>query len=111
MLLLFHPSSGDSLFELASSNTNAWLVVHLGTMFFIPLLAAALYVVLSHFEGAAALIGRIALAVIAIVYLAFEMLVGIGVGLLVDTGAPEAVVDEYGDAGILAVIETVGSVA
>ncbi len=110
VLLLFHPA-GDSLFEAASSNTTAWLTVHLGTMIFIPLLATVLFVVLRRFDGTAALISRIALAVFAIVYLAFEMLVGIGVGLLVDTAAPEAVVDAYGDSSILAVIETVGSLA
>jgi hypothetical protein len=110
VLLLFHPS-GDSLFEAASSNTTAWLTVHLGTMIFIPLLATVLFVVLRRFDGTAALVSRIALAVFAIVYLAFEMLVGIGVGLLVDTSAPKAVVDAYGDSTILAVIETVGSLA
>ena len=110
VLLLFHPT-GDSLFEAASSNTTAWLTVHLGTMVFIPLLATVLFVVLRRFDGTAALVSRIALAVFAVVYLAFEMLVGIGVGLLVDTSAPEAVVDAYGDSGILAIIETVGSLA
>ena len=66
---------------------------------------------LRRFDGTAALVSRIALAVFAVVYLAFEILVGIAVGLLVDTSAPEAVVDAYSDSGILAVIETVGSVA
>ena len=91
------PPGGDTLFEAASSNTTAWLTVHLGTMIFIPLLATVLFVVLRRFDGTAALVSRIALAVFAIVYLAFEMLVGIGVGLLVDTSAPEAVVDAYSD--------------
>ena len=80
-------------------------------MIFIPLLATVLFVVLRRFDGTAALVSRIALAVFAIVYLAFEMLVGIGVGLLVDTSAPEAVVDAYSDSSILAIIETVGSLA
>jgi hypothetical protein len=110
VLLLFHPG-GDTLYDAAASNTDAWLTVHLGTMFFIPLLATVLFVVLRRFSGTAALVSRIALAVFAVVYLAFEILVGIGVGLLVDTGAPEAVVDAYGDSSILAVIETVGSLA
>jgi hypothetical protein len=110
VLLLFHPG-GDTLYDAASSNTTAWLTVHLGTMFFIPLLATVLFVVLRRFDGTAALISRIALVVFAVVYLAFEVLVGIGVGLLVDTSAPQAVVDAYGDSTILAVIETVGSLA
>ena len=111
VLLLFHPA-GDSLFEAASSNTTAWLTVHLGTMIFIPLLATVLFVVLRRFDGTAALVSRIALAVFAIVYLAFEMLGGIGVGLLVDTSAPDvASSTPTSDSGILAVIETVGSLA
>ena len=85
VLLLFHPG-GDSLYEAASSNTDAWLGVHLGTMIFIPLLAAALFVVLRRFDGKAALVSRIALAVFA-------------------------VVTAFGDSSVLAVIETVGSVA
>jgi hypothetical protein len=111
VLLLFHPG-GDSLYDAASSETTAWLVVHLGSMVFIPLLAAALFVVLQHYEGTAALVGRLALAVFAVIYLAFEILVGVSVGLLVDeAGASEAVVTAYGDSTALAVIETVGSVS
>jgi hypothetical protein len=111
VLLLFHPNTGDSLYELASSDTTAWLVVHLGTLVFIPLLAAVLFLVLTRFEGTAALISRIALAFFVVFYGAFEILVGIGTGLLVDTGAPEDVVTAYAAASALDVIETVGSLA
>ena len=110
VLLLFHPG-GDSLYDAAASNTDAWLVVHLGTLVFIPLMAGVLFVVLRHCHGIAAHVGRIALGVFAVVYLAFEVLVGIGVGLLVQESAPESVVDAYGDTAVLMVIETVGSVA
>jgi hypothetical protein len=111
VLLLFHPS-GDSLYDAAAGDTTAWLVVHIGSMFFIPLLAAALFVVLRHYDGTAAVVARIALAVFAVVYLAFENLVGIGAGLLVDqAGASEAVVTAYGDSAVLMWIETVGSLA
>ena len=37
VLLLFHPT-GDSLYEAAASDTTAWIVVHLGSLIFIPLL-------------------------------------------------------------------------
>ena len=111
VLLLFHPNSGDSLYELASSDTTAWLVVHLGTLVFIPLLAAVLYIVLRSFDGTAALISRIALAFFVVFYGAFEILVGIGTGLLVDTGASEATVTAYAETDALMVIETVGSLA
>jgi hypothetical protein len=111
VLLLFHPA-GDSLYDAASSDTTAWLVVHLGSMVFIPLLAAALFVILRHFDGTAAAVGRGALAVFAVVYLAFEILVGVSVGLLIDdAGASQATVTAYGDSTVLMWIETVGSLA
>jgi hypothetical protein len=111
VLLLFHPT-GDSLYDAASSDTTAWLAVHLGSLFFIPLMAAVLFVVLQHFEGAAAVVARIALAFFAVVYLAFEILVGIGAGLLVEeAGASEAVVTAYSESTVLMVVETVGSIA
>ena len=110
VLLLFHPV-GDTLYEAASSNTTAWLAVHVGTMLLLPALAAALFVVLRHFDGTAAVVARVALVVFALFYTAFEILVGVGVGLLVDTSAPEEVVTAYGDARLLGVFETLGSLA
>jgi hypothetical protein len=110
-LLLFHPS-GDSLYEAASNDTTAWLGVHIGTLVFVPLLAAALFVVLRHFEGTAAVVGRVALGFFLVFYLAFEILVGIGTGLLVqEAGAGEELVTAYGDSAWLMVFETVGSLA
>jgi hypothetical protein len=110
VLLLFHPV-GDSLYEAASSNTTAWLVVHLGTMVLIPALAATLFVVLRGFPGTAASVANVALVVFVIFYSAFEILVGVGVGLLVDTSAPEDVVTAFGDTGVIAAFETIGSLA
>jgi hypothetical protein len=40
------------------------------------MLAAALFVALRRFEGTAALVARLALAVFVVFYLAFEILVG-----------------------------------
>jgi hypothetical protein len=41
VLLLFHPT-GDEYYEVVSDSVTPWLVVHLGTMVFIPLRAASM---------------------------------------------------------------------
>ena len=53
-------------------------------LIFIPLFAAAVYVLMRDVEGTAARVSRIALIPFVIFYGAFETLQGIGVGTLVD---------------------------
>src|SRR3954463_16806953 len=79
VLLLFHPT-GDEYYAVISDSVTPWLVVHLGTAVFIPLLAAAMVVLLRGIEATAAMVSRVALLVFAIVYAAFEVTVGIGSG-------------------------------
>jgi hypothetical protein len=60
------------------------LVVHLDTLLFIPLMTAAVYLLVRGIESPVALICRIALAFFVVFYGAFEVLVGIGTGVLVN---------------------------
>jgi hypothetical protein len=86
ILLLFHPGGEGtevSYVELQDKVT-AWMVVHIGMMFFIPLMAAVVYLLLRGVEGTAARIGRIALVPFVLFYSTWEALQGIGVGILVD---------------------------
>ena len=83
ILLLFHPV-GDEFYTTIEDHLTRWQAVHLGSMVFIPLMAGVMFLLLRGVEGTAAWVGRIALAVFAVVYLVFEALVGIGAGLLVD---------------------------
>jgi hypothetical protein len=113
ILLLFHPV-GDEFYTAIADNLTRWLTVHIGSMLFIPLMAGVMFLLLRGIGGTAAWVGRIALAVFAVVYLVFEALVGIGAGLLVDNlsgpaSERAAVVDDYMDSQIIAVFETVGS--
>lgn len=113
ILLLFHPV-GDEFYPTIEDHLTRWLTVHLGSMLFIPLMAGVMFLLLRGIEGTAAWVGRIALAVFAVVYLVYEALVGIGAGLLVDNLSGPAsqradLVDDYMDSQIITVLEPVGS--
>jgi hypothetical protein len=85
ILLLFHPGGeGDQIYQDIHDKVTRWMVVHVGMMLFIPLFAAAVYVLVRGVEGTAALVSRIGLALFVVFYGAFELLQGIGVGILVN---------------------------
>ena len=63
---------------------TAWLVVHLGMVVFIPLMAGVVYLLVRGIESTAARVCRIALVLFVVSYGAWEALVGIGTGILVD---------------------------
>lgn len=83
ILLLFHPT-GDDSYATVKDQVSTWQTVHIGTMLFIPLMAGVLFLLLRGVEGVAATVSRIALGFFSVFYLAWEVLVGIGTGLLVD---------------------------
>jgi hypothetical protein len=93
ILLLFHPGGeGDEIYLDAQDNVTRFLVVHIGMMLFIPLMAAVIYLLLRGVEGTAAWVSRIALVPFVVFYSAWEVLQGIGVGILVNElkGLPQA---------------------
>ena len=119
VLLLFHPT-GDEYYAVISDSVTPWLVVHLGTMLFIPLLAAAMFVLLRGIEGTAATVSRVALVVFAVVYAAFEVTVGIGSGILGDAinalpagerAAGAELLASYNESGVITVLSTIGGLA
>jgi len=119
VLLLFHPT-GDEYYDVISDSVTPWLVVHLGTMLFIPLLAAAMFVLLRGIEGTAATVSRVALVVFAVVYAAFEVTVGIGSGILGDAinalpagerAAGAELLASYNESGVITVLSTIGGLA
>ena len=81
ILLLFIPP-GDEYYAAVKDKVGTWQMVHIGTMLFIPLMAGVLFLLLRGLDGIAAWVSRIALAVFAVFYLAWEVLVGIGTGLI-----------------------------
>jgi hypothetical protein len=115
ILLLFHPV-GDEFYATIADALNRWLVVHVGSMLFIPLMAGVVLLLLRGIEGTAAWVGRIGVAVFAVIYLVFEAVVGIGTGLVVDNiGAVPVseradLIEDYIESPIIRVLEIVGSV-
>lgn len=84
ILLLFHPSGEvTSIYADLQDKVDRFLVVHVGMLIFIPLFAAAVYLLMRDVEGTAARVSRMALIPFVLFYGAFETLQGIGVGTLV----------------------------
>ncbi len=125
VLLLFHPSGeGETVtYAEVQDEVTAWLVVHLGMMLFIPLMAMAVYLLLRGIESAAATVSRIALVPFVVFYGAYEVLLGIGTGILVDDvnglaaserAAGAALVNEFTDNVLIrgfSVLSSLGAVA
>jgi hypothetical protein len=93
ILLLFHPGGdGTEIYLDLQDQVTPWLVVHLGQMLFIPLFAVAIELLLRGVEGTAARVSRIAAVFFAVFYTAFELLQGVGNGILIHVvnGLPQA---------------------
>ena len=125
VLLLFHPTGeGEAItYAEVQGEVTRWMVVHLGMLVFIPLMAAAVYLLVRGIESTAARVCRIALVLFVVFYGAWEALVGIGTGILVndinglaasDRVVAAPLVNEYNDNVLIrafGVLGSIGSVA
>jgi hypothetical protein len=124
VLLLFHPTGEGEAITYADvqDEVTRWLVVHLGMLVFIPLMAGAVYLLVRGIESTAARVCRIALVFFVVFYGAWEALVGIGTGILVDDinglaasdKAAAPLVEEFNDNILIrafGVLGSIGSVA
>jgi hypothetical protein len=120
LLLLFHPL-GDpgEFYSTIDGNVAAWLTVHIGMGIFVPLFAGVVYLLLRGIKSTAATISRVGLAVFAVVYAAWELLLGVGTGILTDqvNALPEGqqavgvdVLESYADSGVISIYSVVGSI-
>lgn len=91
ILLAFHPPETGRAFDLAAS-ADRWLVVHVGLLLMLPLVGLVVWKLLDGVGGPAATVSRVMLAPFVAFYAAFESMVGIGTGVLIDqtTALPEA---------------------
>ena len=119
-LLWFHPDvAPDRVYEDLRDQVGTYLVVHVGTLCFIGLMGVALYLLVRDLPGRAATISRLAIGPFVLFYAAWEAVIGLAIGVLVqhanDAPARErpAVADAIqavgsnvivGDAGILLAI-------
>jgi hypothetical protein len=126
VLLLFHPTGEGEAITYADLQdlVTRWMVVHIGMLLFIPLMAGVVYLLVRGIDSTTAWICRIALAFFVVFYSAFETLVGIGTGILVndindlpagDAEAAAPLVEEF-TSGVLVgaplgVFTSIGSVA
>jgi hypothetical protein len=119
-LLLFHPTGDtDGFYDVIEGNVTAWITVHIGMGIFVPLFAAGIFLLLRGVEGRAAMVSRIGLAFFAVLYAAWELLLGGGTGILANEVAslPAAeqeigreLVESYADSGVLVALSAIGSV-
>jgi hypothetical protein len=120
ILLLFHPTGDtDGFYEVIEGNVTAWLTVHIGMGIFVPLFAGVVYLLLRGLDSAAAKVSRIGLAVFAVLYAMWEVLLGGGTGILADEVAalPESqqaigreLVESYAESGVIVTLSAIGSV-
>ena len=119
ILLLFHPLGDGDFSEIIDGDVTAWITVHLGMGIFVPLFAGVVYLLLRGVDTTAATVSRIGLAVFASLYAAWELVLGVGTGILAHEtdalpGAGEAVgrdlVDSYGENAVIGVLSIIGSV-
>jgi hypothetical protein len=119
ILLLFHPTGeGEEFYPIIRHQVTAWELVHVGTMVFIPLMAAVGFLLLRGVEGSLAVISRAAFAVFGVVYMAWEIVIGIGTGVLVDEvnqlteterSIGAGLVEQFTDSSLIRAIEYVGT--
>ena len=84
VLLLFHGNPGASVYEALHDDPSRWLAVHLGSLVFIGLMGAAVFLLVRDLPGAAASISRLAILPFVLFYGAGEAILAAATGVLVD---------------------------
>ena len=79
----FHPPGGeDGVYEGVRHDADAWTFVHTTFLFFTPLMALAVFLLLRGLHGRAATLSRVSLVFFLAFYTAYEVTVGLGNGVL-----------------------------
>jgi hypothetical protein len=87
VLLWFHPDvDPDDVYGSLQDDVTAYLVVHVGTLVFIGLMGAALYLLVRGMPGTAARISRLAIGPFVVLYAAWEAVIGLAIGVMVQHG-------------------------
>ena len=84
VLLWFHPSvAADDVYGSLRDQVVTYQIVHIGTLFFIGLIGVVLYLLVRDLPGRAARISRLAIGVFVLFYAAWETVIGLATGALV----------------------------
>jgi hypothetical protein len=84
VLLWFHPSvDRDNVYGSLRDQVATYQVVHVGTLIFIGLMGVALYMLVRDLPGKAARISRLAIGPFVLLYAAYETVIGLATGALV----------------------------
>lgn len=87
VLLLFHPDvDPDNVYGSLRNDVTTYQVVHVGTLIFIGLIGVALYLLVRNMPGTAARISRLAIGPFVLLYGAWETVIGLAIGALVQYG-------------------------
>jgi hypothetical protein len=87
VLLWFHPNvDPNHVYADLRDNVTAYQIVHVGTLVFIGLMGAALYLLVRDMPGNAARISRLAIGPFVLLYGAYEAVIGLAIGALVQHG-------------------------
>jgi hypothetical protein len=84
VLLWFHPSvDRDDVYGSLRDQVTTYQIVHVGTLIFIGLMGVALYMLARDQSGKAARISRLAIGPFVLLYAAYETVIGLATGALV----------------------------
>jgi len=118
VLLWFHPDvDPNHVYASLRGDVVAYQIVHVGTLVFIGLTGLALYLLVRDLPGRAAQISRLAIGPFVLFYAAWESVIGLAIGALVQHGndAPvrqrPAVADAIQSLGDNAIVGDPGIVA
>lgn len=84
LLLLFHGNPGARVYDALADDSSRWLAVHLGSLVFIGLMGAAVFLLVRDLPGVAARISRLAILPFVLFYGTGEGVLGVATGVLVD---------------------------
>ena len=87
VLLWFHPDvDPNNVYGDLRNDVTAYQVVHVGMLIFIGLIGVALYLLVRDMPGTAARISRLAIGPFVLFYGAYETVIGLAIGALVQHG-------------------------
>ncbi len=87
VLLWFHPNvDPNHVYADLRDNVTVYQIVHVGTLIFIGLMGVSLYLLVRDMPGTAARISRLAIGPFVLLYGAWETVIGLAIGAMVQHG-------------------------